>query len=307
LKGVLLVAILAMFVHFSYSQSKAIPLYDGEIPNSKKAPADYMEDTDSTGLISNVTHPTITPYLPAKEKATGTAVIIFPGGGYSVVASGERTAAITRAFNNIGVAVFELKYRLPSDDIMIDKTTGPLQDAQRAIQLIRKNAAEWHIDPKKIGFVGISAGGHLATTLGTHYNKLVIDNKEGISLRPDFMVLVYPVTVFDTLIPSGTRETLIGKNPSPETLNFFNNEKHVTPDTPPTFLVHAADDTVVPVQNSLRFLHALALSKVKTGMHIYQNGGHGFGLNHPNSKDKWFEMCCNWLEENGFLTTVDLK
>ncbi|MBS0031257.1 alpha/beta hydrolase [Chitinophaga sp. 22321] len=300
MKGVLLAAILACCVHFCYGQQQPIPLYEGEVPNSKKAPANYIENTDSDGVISKVTHPTITAYLPPKGMATGTAVIIFPGGGYKVVASGTEIADIAKAFNKIGVAAFELKYRLPSDDIMADKTIGPLQDAQKALAIVRKRAAAWGINPAKVGFMGISAGGHIASTAGTHYQAPVIDNKEKINLRPDFMILLYPVIVFDSLIPSGTRERLIGRSPSAATLDFFSNEKHVTANTPPTFLIHAADDTVVPVKNSLLFFNALANAKVKAGMHIFQAGGHGFDLNNPTSKDKWFDQCRNWLEENGF-------
>jgi acetyl esterase/lipase len=287
------------FTHFAYAQDKAIPLYEKTIPNSKEAPANYAEHTDSSGLISNVTTPGITPYFPQKGKSSGTAVIIFPGGGYSVLSSEDETA-IAREFNKIGITAFVLKYRLPNDTIMIDKTIGPLQDAQTAVQIVRKRAAEWGINPNKIGLVGLSAGGHLASTEGTHYDNPVIENKEHISLRPDFMVLIYPVIIFDPLIPSGTRETLIGKTPSTALLNLYSNEKHVTTNTPPTFLVHAADDDVVPVKNSLRFFNALLSYQVKAEMHILQSGGHGFGLENPKSKDKWFDWCKNWLNENGF-------
>lgn len=288
-----------VFAHLSHAQDKAIPLYEKTIPNSKEAPATYAEHTDSSGLISNVTNPSITPYFPQKGKSSGTAVIIFPGGGYSVLSTDDEIA-IALEFNKIGITAFVLKYRLPNDTIMIDKTIGPLQDAQTAMRIVRKRAGEWGIKPNKIGLVGISAGGHLASTEGTHFDTSVIENKEHISLRPDFMVLVYPVIIFDPLTPSGTRETLIGKTPSTALLNLYSNEKHVTADTPPTFLVHAADDDVVPVKNSLLFFNALLSAKVKAEMHILQAGGHGFGLDNPKSKDKWFEWCKIWLSENGF-------
>lgn len=288
-----------MFTCLSYAQEKAILLYEKAIPNSKKAPATYVESTDSSKLISNVTNPGITPYLPPKGKSTGTAVIICPGGGYSVLSTDDEIT-IAKEFNKIGVTAFILKYRLPNDTIMVDKTIGPLQDAQTAMLIVRKRAAEWGINPNKIGMVGISAGGHLASTEATHFDNPVIENKEKISLRPDFLILVYAVILFDPLIPSGTRETLIGKTPSTATLNLYSNEKHVTANTPPTFLVHAADDDVVPVKNSLVFFNTLLNAKVKAEMHIFQAGGHGFGLDNPESKDKWFEWCKNWLNANGF-------
>lgn len=293
-----MVPVFAMFIQFSYGQ--AIPLYEKVIPNSKKAPADYVEHTDSSGLIWNVTQPTLTPFLPAKGMGTGTAVIICPGGGYTVVASMAKSALIAKAFNDIGVTAFVLTYRLPSDAIMVDKTIGPLQDLETAMLILRSRAAEWGIDPKKVGVVGVSAGGHIASTLGTHFEKPVIENKAQISLRPDFLMLIYPVIVFDPNIPSGTREKLIGTMPSKAVMNYFSNEKHVTAKTPPTFLVHAADDDVVPAKNSLLFFEALQKAKVNTEIHIFQVGGHGFGLGEDDGRNKWFDWGKHWLKENGF-------
>jgi acetyl esterase/lipase len=300
LKKAILLVIFALFIGNAYGQGQVIPLYGKDILNSKKAPASFMELRDSSGLISNVTHPNLTGYFPEKNRATGVAVIICPGGGYSVLAV-DGCVAVAREFNKTGVAAFVLKYRLPNDTIMVDKSIGPLQDAQKAIMTVRQRAAEWGIDPHKIGLMGISAGGHLASTAGTHFEKPLIENKEKMSLRPDFMLLIYPVIVFDLSIASGTRETLIGKDAPAVTLNFFSNDKHVTGNTPPTFLVHAADDDVVPVKNSLLFYNALLSAKVPAEMHIFQAGGHGFGLDNPKSKNKWFDWCRNWLDENGFL------
>lgn len=300
MKKAILFVIFVLFIGHAYGQGQVIPLYGKDIPNSRKAPASFMEQRDSSGLISNVTDPNLTGYFPEKNRATGVAVIICPGGGYSVLAIDE-CVKVAREFNKIGVAAFVLKYRLPNDTIMVDKSIGPLQDAQKAMMIVRQRAVEWGIDPHKIGFMGISAGGHLASTAGTHFDKPVIENKGKINLRPDFMLLIYPVIVFDLSIASGTRETLIGKNAPAATLNFFSNDKHVTGNTPPTFLVHAADDDVVPVKNSLLFYNALLNAKVPSEMHIFQAGGHGFGLDNPKSKNKWFDWCRNWLDENGFL------
>lgn len=283
---------------FTLAQQKPLPLYPDGVPNSKPAPASYTEKIEDN-RISFVTNPTITPFLP--EKGNGTAIVIFPGGGYGRLAMDHEGWSIAKAFNQLGVAAFVVKYRLPSDDIMVDKTIGPLQDAQQAVLMVRKHASEWGVNPNKVGIIGFSAGGHLASTEGTHFNKLVIDDKDNIGVRPDFMILLYPVITFGEWAHVGSRENLVGKHPSTELLDMYSNEKQITPNTPPTFLVHAGDDNVVPVQNSLMFYDELLKNKVKAEMHIFQEGGHGFGLNNPKSKDKWMDWCKNWLDENGFL------
>ena len=285
---------------FIYAQEKEIPLYPDGVPNSKPTPAAYIEKLN-VDWITLVSVPTIRPYFPEKGTANGTAIIIFPGGGYSGLSMVNEGSSIANAFNKLGVTAFVVKYRLPSDDIMVDKTIGPLQDAQQAVLTVRKHAAEWGINPSKIGIIGFSAGGHLASTEGTHFNKLVIDDKENISVRPDFMVLLYPVISFGPMAHVGSRENLIGKTPSADLVDLYSNENQITPNTPPTFIVHAEDDGVVPVQNSLMFYDSLLKNKVKAEMHIFQAGGHGFGLNNPKSKDKWIDWCREWLDGNGFL------
>lgn len=302
MKIILSAIILTAMTITAGAQEKPMPLYPKGVPNSKKASAAYVEKTDNRSWISMVTEPTLTPYLPEKGKANGAAIVVCPGGGYSGLASDHEGKAIAQEFTKIGVTAFLLKYRLPNDDIMADKSIGPLQDAQMAIYTVRKNAAEWNINPSKIGIIGFSAGGHLASTEGTHFDKLVIEDKENISVRPDFMMLIYPVISFGEYAHVGSRENLIGKNPSAEQLELYSNEKQVTANTPPTFLVHAEDDTVVPVQNSLLFYDALLKNKVKAEMHLFQEGGHGFGMNNSKNKGKWFEWAASWLEENGFLS-----
>ncbi|MFB9842280.1 alpha/beta hydrolase [Mucilaginibacter ginsenosidivorans] len=282
-----------------FAQQKPIPLYPNGVPNSKPAPETYKEKRDGYS-ISMVTDPTITPYFPAKGTATGTAIVIFPGGSYINLASGHEGQAIAEEFNKIGVTAFVVKYRLPSDQIMVDKTIGPLQDAERSIQIVRERAAEWGINPHKVGVIGFSAGGHLASTIDTHFDKVVIDNKSNISLRPDFAMLIYPVISFGPFAHAYSRENLIGKNPSQQLIDLYSNEKQVTANTPPTFLIHAEDDDVVPVQNSLLFYDALVKNKVKAEMHLFQAGGHGFGLNNPTTTDHWFDWAANWLRLNGF-------
>jgi len=285
----------------TFAQQKPIPLYPNGVPNSKKAPATYIEKMDQNSFLSGVTVPTITPYFPANGIANGTAVVICPGGGYSGLSMENEGSSIAQAFNKIGVTAFVLTYRLPSDDIMVDKTIGPLQDAQRAIQMIRQNAANFNINPNKVGIIGFSAGGHLASTAITHFDKAVIENSANINLRPDFGILLYPVITFGQQAHVGSRENLIGKKPSQELIDLYSNEKQVTANTPPTFLVHAEDDDVVPVQNSLMFYDALLQNKVKAEIHIYQAGGHGFGLHNWTTKDIWFDRLTNWMDENGWL------
>ena len=282
-------------------EQKPIPVYPKGIPNSKKAPAEYVEKIENSVSYSKVTDPTLTPYFPEKGKANGTAVIVCPGGGYVHLAMGHEGVDIAKKFNEYGVTAFVLKYRLPSDEIMQDKTIGPLQDAQRAIQIVRERAQEWGINPDKVGIIGFSAGGHLASTVITHFNKAVIDNPQNVNLRPDFAILAYPVITFGELAHKGSRESLLGKNPSQELVDLYSNEKQVTPNTPMTFLVHAEDDKTVPVENSIMFYEAMIKNYVKGELHIYQTGGHGFGLNNKTTKDYWFDRCLNWLRQNGML------
>ena len=294
----LLVLIMSSSVRL-FAQEKPMPLYPNGVPNSKPTPASYKEKDDK-GWATNVSIPTITPYLPEKGTAIGTAIIIFPGGGYAGLSMDNEGSSIAQAFNKLGVTAFVVKYRLPTDSIMVDKTIGPLQDAQQAVLIVRKNAATWGLKTDKIGIIGFSAGGHLASTEGTHFNNVVIDDKDNISVRPDFMILLYPVISFGPMAHVGSRENLIGKTPSENLVTLYSNEKQVTANTPPTLLVHAGDDDVVPVQNSLMFYDELLKNKVKAEMHIFEEGGHGFGLNNRKSKDKWIDWAKNWLEENGF-------
>jgi len=280
----------------------SIPLYPNGIPNSKPAPATYVEKIVN-GSGSMVTNPTITPYFPEKDKVNGTAIIVCPGGGYVHLSMIKEGADVAKKFAEIGVTAFVLTYRLPSDQIMTDKTIGPLQDAQRAIQLVRERAAEWGIDPAKVGIIGFSAGGHLASTAGTHFEKAVIDNPKNTSLRPDFMILMYPVITFGDLAHKGSRDNLVGKDASQTLIDLYSNEKQVTANTPITMLVQAEDDHTVPVQNSLMFYEALLKNNVKAEMLIYPNGGHGFGLNNKTTKDQWFNSATNWLDSNGLLGT----
>lgn len=279
-----------------------IPLYPGVIPNATGAPDEEIKKIGSDGeiIIYKVSVPSVSVFLPPVGKATGTAVIICPGGGYGVQVSKREGSDVARKFNEIGVAAFVLKYRLPDDKFMKDKSIGPLQDAQRAIQLVRERAVEWHIDPAKIGIMGFSAGGHLASTAGTHFQDALISNPQEISLRPDFMLLIYPVISFnDSLGHSGTRKNLLGANPSAKQVLFYSNELQTGKDTPPAFLTHASDDSVVPVANSLIFYNALQEQGIASGLFIYPKGEHGY-LKAPPF-DEWFGRCIYWMKSMELL------
>jgi acetyl esterase/lipase len=300
-----IVFILAFFcLSISVFAQKEIPLYKGPIPNSK--PDTVNEKKGSWGkdndYLENVTKPTLTIFLPEDEKSSGIAVIICPGGGYSAVSIFNEGYQIARAFNKIGVAAFVLKYRLPSDRSMIKKNIGPLQDAQRAIQVVKLNAIEWNIDTAKIGIAGFSAGGHLASSVGTHFQYDYISNPDGVSFRPAFMILGYPVISFaDSLTHMGSRNSLIGKKPSIGEIKEFSNELQVSSKTPPTFIFQAEDDRTVKVQNSLVFYDALLKNKVQAEMLIYPKGGHGFGLNNKSTSSKWMDECEKWMVSNGWI------
>ena len=283
---------------------QTFPLYDKTIPNSKPFANKEKSVIVEGGIqiISNVSLPSITVYLPKKEKANGTAVIICPGGGYAVLAASHEGSDVAKVFNDWGVTAFVLKYRIPNDSTMLQKETGPLQDAQRAVQFARMNAKKWNIKTNQIGIMGFSAGGHLASTAGTHFSKAVIENKQHISLRPDFMVLIYPVISFsDSIGHIGSRDNLIGKNPPVEKIKYYSNELQITPQTPPAFLVHAKDDNVVKLQNSIAFYEALQKNKVPAEIHFYEKGGHGFGMNNPTSSDKWMDWLKTWMNKMGWV------
>ena len=293
--------IISAFVSKSNSQN-IIKLYPDKIPNEIVGPDTETKADDGIPRISNISRPTLTVYLPSKEKATGTAVVICPGGGYGINAYKHEGTDVGELLAAKGIAAFILKYRLPSDKIMKDKSIGPLQDAQQAIRILRQRAKEWNVNPSKIGIAGFSAGGHLASTEGTHFQKSLIDNPENISVRPDFMILLYPVISFtDSIGHIGSRTNLIGKDPSAEMIRLYSNELQVTSQTPPTFLMHAGDDDAVQVENSLRFYEALNDNKVPAELFIFPKGGHGFGLVNPTSPDRWMDRCLDWMKGNGWL------
>ena len=288
------------------SQTLTLKLWPDGIPGSKKDPS-YVENIITTGgrvtRATNVVTPDLTVFLPDPSKASGAAVLICPGGGYGTLAFDHEGNAIAAWLNDNGIAGIILKYRLPSDRIMTDKSIGPLQDAQEAMRVIRRNATVWKIDPKRVGVIGFSAGGHLASTISTHYADKVYDVKDNISARPDFSLLIYPVISMDTTITHrGSRNNLIGIDPTERNVLRFSNEKQITSDTPPAFLVHSSDDNAVPVMNSIGYYMGLQKKKIPAELHIFQKGGHGYGLA-PNggTESSWPALCIKWMKQIGVL------
>jgi acetyl esterase/lipase len=298
-----LFSLMVVFSPFTMNAQTIVPLYDGEIPNSwpnkDKERSEYI--SGNILIVSQVSRPSLTVFLPSKNKATGAAVIICPGGGYTNLAMGYEGTEVAQRFTESGIAAFVLKYRIPNDSTMVHKEIGPLQDAQRALQLLRSRATEWGIDARRIGIMGFSAGGHLAATAGTHFQKDYISNPGHISLRPDFMILIYPVISFEKPIAHmGSANNLLGINPSDDKITEFSNEKQVTDRTPPTFLVHAKDDDLVPYANSLVFEEALKKHHVPVEMYLYDRGGHGFGMTNHSSSVEWMDICIHWMQHSGF-------
>lgn len=246
--------------------------------------------------------PTITPFIAAKETATGAAIVVCPGGGYSHLSEIKEGSDVAKWLNSLGISAFVLKYRLG----MRYHQPAPLQDAARALRIVRSRAKEWNLDANKIGILGFSAGGHLASTLGTHFDsgkQEVKDEIERVSSRPDLLVLIYPVITMGDLTHGGSKKNLLGENPSSELVKLYSNELQVTKDTPPAFLAHAVADPAVPIENSLMFASALRKAGVPFEIHLYEQGPHGFGLAPTNPiLATWTERCADWLGVHGFTT-----
>ncbi len=285
-----------------HGQTHTLPLWDGTPPLQKEM--DLKEEAVQEGIlrIANVQTPLLEVYLPTKQIATGKAVLIFPGGGYGILAYDWEGTDFAKWLNSYGIAGIVVKYRLPKSASLTDPKEVPLLDAQRAMRLARHHAAEWNIDPEKIGVMGFSAGGHLASTLSTQYLHEVTrttDQIDQLSARPDFSVLVYPVISFrDAAVHSGSRNALLGEGASQELVDRFSGELNVDGNTPPTFLVHAQDDSGVPIENSLLYYNALHKNKVKASLHIYPTGGHGFGFGlGRGAVESWREVLLAWMNE----------
>lgn len=295
-----LLILMILFINSLFNGQEIIPLWDEQVPNQKNSK--NAETSIPTDILwkENVQKPTLEVFLPSKKIATGKAVVICPGGGYRGLAYDGEGTDIAKWFNSKGIAAFVLKYRLPVSKSLIIPHEAPLQDAKRAIRLVRSNAKKWNISENQIGIIGFSAGGHLASTLGTHFDsedKFVKSHLESISARPDFMILVYPVITMDSSFGhQGSRENLLGSQPSQDLLTYYSSELQVNSKTPTTFLVHASDDKTVPVKNSLVFYEALQKEKTESEMHIFPKGGHGFGLAIGKGHlENWTDNLYDWI------------
>lgn len=282
-----------------------IPLWpDGKMPNSKNL---HLKDSlvnDRAYLIAN---PGMYAFLPSKEENNGSAVLIFPGGGYDHLTFDLGGFQIAKWFNSLGVSAFVVMYRLPTSPDLKERESGPLQDAQRAIRIVRSNASKWHIKKDKIGVQGSSAGGHLATLLGTFTADVssLKDEMDTISYRPDYMILVSPVIDLGKYAHTGSRNNFLGKNPSQELINKYSTQNNVSSQTPVCFIVDAFNDKAVPPQNSLLFYQALLKNHISASFHVFPQGGHSIGLsNNPGSTELWKQLCEGWLKEMGITSNL---
>ncbi len=289
------------------AQTKIIPLYEGAAPGLKTG-LNIKEDvkvgeTDGITRLRDITVPTLTVFSP-KNKTSDAAVIICPGGGYYILAWDHEGTSIGEWFAKRGVTAFVLKYRLPQPELFENSEIRPLQDIQQAIRFVRKNASEYKLNPAKIGVMGFSAGGHLAATASTHFNKQVGEIVDpNVNVRPDFSILMYPVISFtDGLAHLGSRDNLLNKNISVEKIKEYSNELQVNKDTPPAFLVHAIDDGVL-VGNSIAYVKALKSHNIPAEMHIYDKGGHGFSMKKSNTGPvaKWPDRLAEWMQAHNWM------
>ena len=285
MRSIVCIGILLMSLN-AFGQSIQVKLWPEGVPNQKLT--DETEKIEE-GRIVNVQDPAIEVFLPNKKSAAQKAVIICPGGGYGRLAYDKEGAAIAKALNEHGIVGIVLKYRLPNSKSLIEPRKAPLMDAKKAIKIVRSRAEEWNIDPHKEGIMGFSAGGHLASTLGTHYDE---------DTRPDFMVLIYPVISMETGVTHpGSRKNLLGEIPTNEMVEYYSNALQVNKNTPPTFIVHSANDKVVPVKNSIQLYEALVNYDIYTEMHLYPEGGHGYGLAAGRGVlSTWSDRLMDWLE-----------
>jgi len=272
-------------------EPRVLLLWPGGAPGAKG-------DTDGD-------RPSLTIYLPPRTRANGAAVVICPGGGYGHLAMDHEGHQVARWLNSFGVAGFILKYRHRNSGAGYGHP-APLADARRAISMVRSRAGEFNVDPRRIGVMGFSAGGHLASSVATHFHTGRTDTTDKIdrvSCRPDFAVLIYPVISFtEWFTHKGSMRNLLGKDPDAELVRTLSGELQVTSRTPATFLVHTTGDTVVPAENSIAFYLALRKAKVPAELHIFEKGRHGFGLGRGvGPVSSWPGLCQKWMRDRGLL------
>lgn len=289
MKIIVLTIVIIVFMSITNAQTP-IRLWEGDAPNANGKEA--------------IDIPTLTPFIAPKDKATGAAIVVLPGGGYRALSDVKEGSAVAEYLNSIGVSAFVLKYRLGP------KYGQPNQllDASRAMRMVRSRAKEWGIDANRIGILGFSAGGHLASTMATHFDSgdpNATEELEKMSSRPDLQVLIYPVITMGEFTHAGSKKNLLGENPSEELVKKYSNELQITKDTPPAFIVQGVDDKTVPMENSLLYVQALRKNGVPFEFHLYEHGPHGFGLGGTDPiLSTWKDRLTAWLNSHGFLTIL---
>lgn len=281
---------------------ESVTLYSDDIPGAKEAVnKECVESQDSTGrFVIGVSQPQLTAYWPDANLRNGCAVVICPGGGYRGLSVDKEGDAIALRLVKLGISAFVLKYRLPCDDTMDNRKLGPLQDVQQALQLVKSHATEWQLDLVKIGVMGFSAGGHVASSAAVHYQRPVLPTLSPAMIKPAFQILIYPVISMDPQIThSGSKALLIGEDASPADIEYFSNDRQVNSDSPRAFIMHANDDVNVSVENSLCYYRALMASQVPVQLLLLADGGHGFGMYHDYD---WFPSLTMWLKVNQLIS-----
>ncbi len=294
-----------LLMPFAATAQEFVPLWTTDkMPNSKGI---ALKDEIRNERIYQVGTPGFYAFFPSNQENKGAAVLICPGGGYERLAYVISGTQLAKWFNSIGISAFVLNYRLPNSPDLKQREIAPLQDAQRAVRIIRANAEKWQIEADKIGVLGTSAGGHLAANLGTATEDTakVGDELDKLSFNPNFIILISPVVTMGENTHAGSRKNLLGANPSKELIEKYSLEKQVTARTPAAFIVHAADDKAVSPRNSLLFYNALLDKNIGASLHIFPKGGHSIALrNNPGSTETWTNLCEMWLIEMGFIPQI---
>ena len=290
-------------VFCSVRAQQFIPLWTkGNMPDSKGL---KIKDSISRQRAFRVAIPGMYAFFPSEDDNSGAAVVIYPGGGYTHNTLNLGGFKLAKWFNTLGVSAFVVNYRLPDSPDLVTRELGPLQDGQRAIQLVRANAAKWGIDSNRVGVMGVSAGGHLASWVGTALDDITTlhDKVAHHATCPDFIILVSPVIDMGKFAHKGSRESLLGKNPSEELIKKYSTQNNVTSQTPPCFIADAFNDKTVPPENSLLFYQALLDKNISTSFHVFPQGGHQININNnPGSTSLWKDLCAEWLKEMGFIS-----
>jgi acetyl esterase/lipase len=288
---------------YSANAQELIPLWpQGKIPNSKGI---FMQDSIANERAYRIADPRMYAFFPSKDDNCGAAVVIYPGGGYTHITLNLGGFQLAKWFNTLGISAFVVAYRLPNSPDLIQKEIGPLQDAERALQIVRANAIKWNIQKDKIGVMGTSSGGHLASLVGTTRDDItsVKDTIDQYKFYPDFMILVSPVIDMGQYAHKGSRLSLLGLNPSNAMIEKYSTQNNVTEQTPPCFIADAFNDKTVKPQNSLLFYQALLDKRISTSFHVFPQGGHSINVNNtPGSTSLWKDLCEAWLKEMGFIS-----